>query len=223
MTATAQLPLSTLMYLFCDRMMPPLTEGKRGQRCWSTGNVVDTKTLAVRSGVVAVLGLREAGAITLETYEAKKLMVTVHGVRATLLTEPAGLGGLERPLLHFLHKGRHPEQGSDVGDAFKRMTPISDDPFTAVVQMSADSALEHGYLQRVATQRGVLGRIRNEAKSNLVPDTARIASMKSTFEAFVPRWNASYDADPELHKELERTILRAISKSESTETYDIAE
>jgi hypothetical protein len=212
------------MYLFCDRMMPALTvAGTRGQRCWSTGNVVDTKTLAVRSGVVAVLGLREAGAIAIETYEAKKLMITVRGVRATLLAEPQGLDGLERPLLHFLHKVRHPEHGSDVGDAFKRLTPIAEDPFAAIAQMSADTALKHGYLLRVPNQRGVRGRVLRVPKSHLAADADRIASMKPTFEEFVLRWNASYAANARLHRELERSIQHAIAKHESTETYEIAE
>jgi len=71
----AELPTSSVAYLFSDYVAPLAPVGTKGHQSWASGSVVQTTELAVRLGMVAVWGLREAGIITLTPYEAKKLMV----------------------------------------------------------------------------------------------------------------------------------------------------
>ncbi len=211
------------MYLFCDRMTPLAKEGTRGQRCWSTGRVVQTKTLAVRLGVVAVLGLREAGLVAIEQYEGKKMFIKVRGVRAKIIAPSQAFGGIEEYLLGYFATGRRVGDGCDVGDAFNLMMPSGSNPYGDVVQKSIDDVIAHGYLARIPAQRGVRDKISHKPAFQLEAVPERIQEIKPTFESFVSRWNDFYEDERPLHDELQRTILNGISgreKSSGSSSYD---
>lgn len=148
-----ELPTSSLAYLFSDYVTPLAPAGKKGHRSWASGAAVQTNDLAVRLGMVAVWGLREAGIITLTPYEGKKLMVKTHGVHAHLVGTPQPYNGIENKILTHWFRGGFAHTGEDVGRPLGWI-PLTTNPHMVVLGEAIKDVVAYGCLRQVPVERG---------------------------------------------------------------------
>ena len=174
----AQLPTSSLAYLFADYIAPLVPAGKKGQQVWSSGAVVPTEDLAIRLGMVAVWGLREDGIITLEPYEAKKLMVKTHGVHAHLQgPTPSAYNGIENKVLAHWFRGTFAPGGEDVGQGFRWILD-SPNPHAVVVLEAINDVVAYGALHRVPVDPNAAQRFRGAPPTVLQPQPERMGLLQ---------------------------------------------
>ena len=210
--APSDLPTSSLAYLFADFVAPLVAPGKSGQRCWASGSVVESQILAVRLGMIAVLGLREDGVIALEPYEGKKLMVKVHGVRAHLLRTPQTYHGVENRLLtQWFTGGSFSPTGEDVGQGFSWI-PTSADPHGVVLAEAINDVVAYGCLVRVPAERGVGGKLLGKPSTRLEPVPPRIEALRGRAEALRSWWTNLTQAEQPLCAAVEKTIVTNIGR-----------
>ncbi len=213
---STELPTSSLAYLFADYITPPVPAGKRGQSAFASGAVVSAPDLAVRLGMVAVWGLREAGILRLEPYEAKKLMVKVRGVHAHLVSEPPRYNGLENEVLtQWFHGGFGPA-GEDVGKAFTWI-PMCPSPSDVVITTAISDVVANGFLVRVPVQRSVGAKLAGKPAHCLQPVPDRIDALRPRAAEFRDRWVRFTQTEQQLFAALEKTIATNIHRRERSD------
>lgn len=219
---STELPASSLAYLFADYITPALPAGKRGQSAFASGAVVSAPDLAVRLGMVAVWGLRQAGILRLEPYEAKKLMVKVHGVHAQLVSEPQRCNGIENQVLTQWFHGGFAPAGEDVGKAFSWI-PMCPSPGDVVITAAISDAVANGFLVRVPVQRSVGARLVGTPAHHLQPVPDRIDALRPRAADFRDRWVTFTQTEQHLFAALEKTIATNIHRRERRDDNDADE
>lgn len=206
---------STVVYLFADRVAPLEQPGKTGQRSWSSGQVVNARTLAVRLGMAAAFALRDAGAVTLATYSKKRLLITVRGVHAKVVGPFPPFSGIEGALsAAWARDSKAHGDGADVGFTVDGIVRRSRNPFGMLVQLAIDDAVDRGYLIRAAADRGLGGVLAHKPKTQLEPQQDRIAQLRPVCDEFITKWTAFYQDERPLYDELQRSILKNLTARE---------
>ncbi|MEO9220439.1 MAG: hypothetical protein ABI251_01435 [Mycobacteriaceae bacterium] len=216
---STELSTSSLAYLFADYITPLMPAGKRGQTAFASGAVVNAPDLAVRLGMVAVWGLREAGIVRLEPYEAKKLMVKVHGVHAQLVSEPQRYDGIENKVLTQWYHGGFAPAGEDVGKAFTWI-PLCPSPGDVVITTAMSDAVANGFLVRVPLQRSVGARLAGKPAHHLQPVPDRIDALRPRAAELRDRWVRFTQTEQYLFAALEKTIATNIHRRERSDDND---
>jgi hypothetical protein len=192
--------------------------------------VYDRRWLAERALAVALLALRDEGAVTMEVVTKKVMMVR----RTHVLVSPtgaagagaangttgaaghaaangttgrgAGHGGLGGQLLAVLAK---PETVSDL--VYRWFREDVSNPAGYVVGMVEAIGAGCGYYRRVDREGGALRRV-FRAKFTYEPIAERLALLEPLADALGARWQALARDEPDLYRELLADVTRAIGR-----------
>jgi len=164
--------------------------------------------------MVAVLGLRDGGTISLKNCDETMLLVKMRVVRAQRVGVSPNCGGIERMLLR---QWTHNPNGCNVGKAFTASVPPCKRPFAVVIGEAMHDAIDLGYLVKVPVQgemgTGVklVGGDGGELGYGVEPVADRIAEAELQFEHIQARLQSVHAHELPLWEALEKTIFTWIA------------
>jgi hypothetical protein len=201
---------STLAYLYADRFVLKEQPGKSGMKAFGTGEVVQTTELAAGLVAVALWQLREQGAVTLESYHAKRLgFISTQGVNIRFVQRvPAR--GVEKRVLDLLEKSKRAREGRET--AFNVANLICRDggeARAALIAHAIDDAVELGYLDRVKQDVGMVAKLRGKG-TTLEPHMERITPLDNAAMQLATRWRDFRQNEEELARLLRSTAYDGV-------------
>jgi hypothetical protein len=201
---------STLAYLFADRFVPKLEPGKDGMTAFGTGEVVASGELAASLTAIALWQLREQGAVTLESYHAKKLgFISTSGVRIRFV-QSVPATGVEKRVLELLEKSKKAREGQQTAyDVANLLCRDGGEARAALIRHAVDDAVQMGYVDRVQQDTGMLGKIRGKGTA-LQPHAERIQALDSAATSLAAKWQDFCQNEEELAGLLRSTAWKGI-------------
>jgi len=180
-----------LLYVFADRLLP---KGNmlNGYVVPGTDARVVYNDLAIDVVVAALWGLRERGAIRIESSVKKVLFVSHHEVHLTRTGEAVEAEGLAA--LMFRNIGNATELGAVLLAVFGR-TPYA---LQGITHLEFESAATHGYLKKTGNDKG-----------ERVPEA--IERLQPAYDAFAAAWSAFQKNEAELFDALQKRTKTAIT------------
>jgi hypothetical protein len=164
--------------------------------------------------MVAVLGLRAGGTISLENCDEKVLLVKMRVVRAHRVGAPPNCGGIERTLLH---QRTYDPRGEDVGKAFSAFIPECKRPFAVVIGQAMQDAIDHGYLVKVPAPGDEVAGVKlvggdgDGLRHGIEPVADRISEAKPRFDDIQAQLESVHANERPLWEALEKTIFTWIA------------
>jgi hypothetical protein len=201
---------STLAYLFADRFVLKEDPGKSGMKAFGTGEVVRTSELAGGLVAIALWQLREQGAVTMESYHAKRLgFISTKGVNIRFVQRvPAG--GVEKRVLDMLEKSKKAREGRETAfDVANMICRDGGEARAALISKAIDDAVQLGYLDRVNQDVGVVGKLRGKG-TKLEPRSDRIKELDAAAMELAVRWRDFRKNEEELASLLRSTAYDGV-------------
>ena len=197
--------VSTLLYLFADRIVPRDTAWTTGVEVPCAGVKVQRRPLAALMFAAAFFSLRQQGLVELSLGTRRALFVPNQAVNVT------GVAGAERPALEGAVLAHLTATTEDhVYEIIRRWFRTSAaDPWHSVIEQGVQEAAALEYLVSVDAHRGRVGAwLLGETKRTGACD--RIAALAGDYEEFAAHWQRFCRSERELCRPLMSECERAI-------------
>jgi hypothetical protein len=207
---TSSISGSTLAYLFADRFVLKEQAGRSGMKAYGTGEVVKIEELAAGLVAIALWRLREQGALSLQSYHAKRLgFISTHGVNVRFL-QRVEAGGVEKRVLDLLEKSKRAREGRETAfDVANLLCRDGGEARASVIRNAIDDAVRLGYLDRVQQDVGMVAKLRGQGTA-LQPHPERIAALDSAAMELAVQWRDFRQNEEELARLLRSTAYDGI-------------
>ena len=197
--------VSTLLYLFANRLVPRDTALTMGVEVPCAGVKVQRRPLAEIMFAAAFFSLRQQSLVQLSVGTRKVWFVTTGAVTVTRVGE-GERSGLEGVVLQHLTGG----PGDHVYDIIRRWLPTSVvDPWDRVIEHGVQEAAALGYLVKVDAHRGRVGAFLL-GDTRLEGDCERIAALGRQYERFATHWQYFCRSERDLCRQLMKACAKAI-------------